>query len=624
MNKMVSIVVPVFNEEDSIEGLLKALKECLVKDRIPFEVIFVDDGSMDRSWSIIEALSREYEEVKGLKLSRNVGQHNACIAGFVSCEGEYVITIDADLQDNPDIVPRIYEKLKLEYDIVGCRRILRRDSVLRRFVSFLMHFTLRHFTILRNVPTKDFPDFGCMLRGYKRWVVENVIELGGKSVYIPTFVSLVGGKFCEIEIRHESRVKGRSKYGIRKLLSLYFDMITDITLFPIQFIGFLGIILSFAGFSLGVVIFLRRIFIGPEVEGVFTLFAFLFVFTGVLLISVGLIGEYVGRIYREVNKSPRFVVKEKTGFQKGFHIGVFAYSEVGYTCLEKLIGMGEDVVFVVTHSDNKNENIWFRSVGELAHRHNIPLLKPENINEEKFIRIISSLKPDVIFSFYFRKIFGKQLLKVSPLGSINLHGSLLPAYRGRAPVNWAIINGEKETGITFHYMTEKVDGGPIIVQKKITIENKDTGLSLTKKVAIEGAGMLNEIVEGLRKNDLRVISQDESKTSYFGKRTPEMGRIEWSWSNEKIYNYTRALAYPFPGAFFIADGKKCILLKGLIKECKSQAEPGIVVEISKSAMVVKTGKGCFSISEVKVEGRRFSPEEFALNLQLHVGDSLGG
>lgn len=624
MNKMISIVVPVFNEEDSLEGLLKAIKDSLDEKSISFEVIFVDDGSSDRSWSIIETLSRRFEEVRGLKLSRNVGQHNAIIAGFENSIGTYVVTIDADMQDNPDVLPRIYEKLKSGFDIVGCRRKVRRDNFLRRFLSFVMHYTIRHFTKLGRVSTREFTDFGCMLRGYRRWVVEKVIELGGKSVYIPTFAALIGGDFCEIEIEHVTRVKGKSKYGISRLLSLYFDMITDISLLPVQVISLLGILLSFAGFALGVIIFLRRIFIGPEVEGVFTLFAFLFVFTGVLLISVGLIGEYVGRIYKEVNKKPRFIVTEKSGFRKGLRIGVFAYSEVGYSCLEQLIRMGEDIVFVVTHRDNKNENIWFRSVGELAHKFNIPLLKPESIKEGKFINVISSFKPDVILSFYFRKIFSEELVSIPSLGCINLHGSLLPTYRGMAPVNWAIINGGKETGVTFHYMTQKVDAGPIIVQKRIKIENDDTGLSLTKKIASCGAKLLEDVVEGLNKQNLRSTLQDETKATYFGKRTPSMGEIDWQWDNEKIYNYVRALTSPFPGAFFVLEDKKCIIWRGEKKECGNREPPGTIVGISRDSVIVKTGSGCFRITEVEIDGERLNPEGFVKHLKLKKGNSLGG
>lgn len=621
---MVSIVVPVFNEEGSLEGLFKAIKNSLEKKNIPFEVIFVDDGSGDRSWFVIENLSKKFKEVKGLKLSRNVGQHNAIFAGFENAKGKYVITIDADMQDNPEVIPRIYERLESGFDIVGSRRKTRRDSVFRHILSFLMHYTIRHFTKLGKNSKMGFTDFGCMLRGYRKWVIERIIESSGKSLYIPTFASLLGGKLSEIEVEHRKRKRGQSKYGIKKLLSLYFDMITDISLFPIQIISFSGILLSIVGFVLGIVIFLRRIFIGPEVEGVFTLFAFLFVFSGVLLISVGLIGEYVGRIYREVSKRPRFIVTKKSGFKRGLRIGVFAYSEVGYSCLEELIRMGEDIVFVVTHEDSKDENIWFGNVGELAHRFNIPVLKPVSIDEERFINVISSFQPDVIFSFYFRKIFGKRLLSIPPLGCINLHGSLLPAYRGRAPVNWEIINGVKETGVTFHYMTEEVDAGPIIVQKRLKIEDDDTGLSLTKKIASSGTTLLKKIVGSLHEGNLSSTPQDESKVTYYGKRTPSMGRIDWYWDNGKVYNYVRALTHPFPGAFFMWNNKKCIIWRGERRECESKETPGTIVGIHKGSILLKTGRGCFNISELEIDGKRFTPEEFVEYFRLKEGDILGG
>ncbi len=624
MSRMVTIVVPVFNEEGSIEDLFKAIKDTLNRRNISFEVLFVDDGSSDKSWTVIENLSRKFEEAKGLKLSSNVGQHNACIAGFENSKGEYVITIDADMQDNPDVLPLIYAKLEAGFDVVGCRRRLRRDSLVRRFLSLLTHFTICHFTKLGKVSTQGFTDFGCMLRGYRRWVVEKVMELGSKSVYIPTFATLIGGSFCEIDIEHRNRLKGKSKYGIRKLLKLYFDMITDISLYPIHIISFFGILLSFVGFALGVIIFLRRFLIGPEVEGVFTLFAFLFVFFGVLLIAVGLIGEYVGRIYKEVNKSPRYIVKEKFGFKKGLRIGVFAYSEVGYTCLDKLIKMGEDIRFVVTHEDKENENIWFSSVSELAHKHNIPLLRPENIQEESFIEVISSFNPDVIFSFYFRMIFGRELLSIPLHGCINLHGSLLPAYRGRAPVNWAIINGDKETGITFHYMTEKVDAGPIISQESIKIQSDETGLSLTKKIASCGAELLAEIITGLHQQNLSSTQQDESKATYFNKRTPSMGKIDWKWESVKISNFVRALTRPFPGAFFVLNDKKCLIWKGQERDYENDEFPGSIISINKDSLDVRTGSGCYRITQIEIEEKCFTPRGFAEYFQLKKGDALGG
>jgi undecaprenyl-phosphate 4-deoxy-4-formamido-L-arabinose transferase len=587
--RKLSVVVPVYNEEKILDELFESIRKVLDEASISFEVIFVDDGSNDRSWAHIAMLSAQYAHVKGLKLTSNVGQHNAIIAGFSYAEGHYIITIDADLQDSPAALPKICQRLDAGYDMVGCKRVVRKDSLLRRSLSWLMHFTIRHFSRLSMVSSNRITDYGCMLRGYQRWVVERVIESGGKSIYIPTFAATIGGKVCEIEIEHTSREKGRSKYGFRDLLNLYFDMITDVSLFPIQLISFAGMVLSFAGFALGIVIFIRRIFIGPEVEGVFTLFAFLFIFSGVLLVSVGLIGEYVGRIYREVNRAPRFIVKERTGFREGLRIGVCAYSEVGFVCLKQLIDSGEEVVFVVTHAESKDENIWFRSVAELAHAHHIPVFIPQDVNEREFIDAISALKPDVIFSFYFRKIFGKELRAVPPKGCINLHGSLLPRYRGRAPINWVLLNGEKETGITFHYMTGKVDGGPIVAQQKISIEPGETARSLTDKVAVSGAKLLTKLVAILHQGKPKGIVQDEEKASYFGERTPDMGKIEWDWSSERIDNYVRALAEPFPGAFFPLRSKTCVITRGKPAACVASEKGGSTQNLQVDDTLVKFG-----------------------------------
>lgn len=587
--KQLSIVVPVFNEEDILEEFCAAIREVLDGAGFSYEIIFVDDGSTDGSWSHITKLSLQHAHIRGVKLTSNVGQHNAIMAGFSSAQGKYIITIDADLQDSPSVLPIMYKRLDAGFDMVGCRRIARQDSMLRKALSRLMHFTVRHFSRLNRISPQQFSDFGCMLRGYRRWVVERLLEAGGKSIYIPTFAATLGGKICEIDIEHTGREKGASKYSLRDLVSLYFDMITDVSLFPIQLISLAGIVLSLAGFGLAVVIFIRRIFIGPEVEGVFTLFAFLFIFTGVLLVSVGLIGEYVGRIYREVNRAPRFIVKERAGFREGLRIGVFAYSEVGYRCLKRLIEAGEDVIFVVTHRDHPDEHIWFRSVGELAHRHHIPVFIPEDINAGAFIEAISALAPDVVFSLYFRRIFGKELLAIPSKGCINLHGSLLPRYRGRAPVNWVLINGEKETGVTLHFMTEKVDAGPIVAQQKIPIDPAETALTLTKKVAEAGAQLLLKLVTVLHRGRPKAIAQDAEQASYFGKRTPEMGKIDWAWSSQKIDNYVRALAEPFPGAFFQFKGKTCIIARGNSASCTVVQENSTTGDIRVDETLVRFG-----------------------------------
>jgi|GEM_PF-133928 len=619
---MVSIIVPVFNEEDCLLALFESVKIEMDKKNIPFELIVVDDGSTDGSWEKILGISEKDKRIKGFRLSRNVGQHNAIFAGFENASGEYVLTIDADMQGAPGMLPELCDKLSAGYDIVGCKRKNRQDTFFRRFASCLMHFSLRHFVRVGEIPRKGFSDYGCMLRGYRSWVIDEIIKSGGKSIYLPTFATLIGGKFCEIEIEYRTRKKGRSKYSIRKLTGLYFDMIADISLFPVQSISLLGILFSIAGFVLGFVILFRRIFIGPEVEGVFTLFAFLFILAGVLLVSVGIIGEYIGRIYREVSRKPRFVVKENTCIAKHLRIGVFAYSEVGYVCLKTLIDMGENIPFVVTHKDSEDENIWFKSVSELAERHGIPVIKPNNVNEPKFVKLISSVKPDVMFSLYYRLIFGRKLLSVPALGCINLHGSLLPKYRGCAPVNWAIINGEQETGVTAHYMINKVDAGPIIFKKRIKIEKNDTGISVTQKVAAVGAEIIEEVVKHLKEGNLNAVPQNESESTYFGKRTPAMGHIKWQWSSEKIRNYIRALKYPMPGAFFIEDKRKCIILDGTPKRSDNDS-PGEIVSINDKSIVVGTGKGYFSVNALMIEGKIVKPGKFAELFKLKEGDILG-
>ena len=248
---------------------------------------------------------------------------------------------------------------------------------------------------------------------------------------------------------------------------------------------------------------------------------------------------------------------------------VFAYHNVGVRCLSVLLAHGVDVALVVTHRDNPKEAIWFDSVAELAELHGIPTITPDNPNTPEVMAQIRALQPDFFFSFYYREMLKRELLEIPKRGALNMHGSLLPEYRGRVPVNWAIIHGETETGSTLHYMTEKPDNGDIVAQQAVPILPNDTALQVFQKVTVAAEMALNACLPDLLAGRAKAVKQDLSKGGYFGGRKAEDGVIDWSQSAQTIHNLVRAVAPPYPGATTQLMGKPMRILQTLVTKCGS-------------------------------------------------------
>ena len=304
----ISVVIPVFNEEDNLRELGERLIHTLTTMGRPYEIIFVDDGSTDGSWELLADLNRHYpQNIRALQFHRNFGQHQAIFAGFQAARGQVMVTLDADLQNPPEEIPRLVAKLEEGYDTVGGWREDRRDSIFRRLPSQLVNYVMSRVTGVK------LRDYGCMLRAYRRSVVDSINQCQESSSFIPALANLFAQRVAEIPVGHAERERGKSKYGIFKLLRLNFDLMTGFSNLPIHLVGFMGVSIAFLGLLFGFMLIIRRIFVGPEVEGVFTLFAILFVFVGLNTLGLALIGEYVGRIYREVRGRPRFVVRQTLG-----------------------------------------------------------------------------------------------------------------------------------------------------------------------------------------------------------------------------------------------------------------------------------------------------------------------
>ncbi len=309
-NLSVSVVAPVFNEEKALEEFVSRTLTVLKTLPCVSELILVDDGSRDRSPEIIAHAARAHPgEVVGVLLNRNYGQHAAVMAGFAQAKGELVITLDSDLQNPPEEIPRLIEKAQEGYEVVGSIRLRRQDTGYRKFFSRIVN------RVTAKVTGVDMKDYGCMLRAYRRNVVDAMLECTEHSTFIPVLANAFAHRTTEIEVRHTERSAGESKYNPWKLVNLQFDLLTSMTTFPLRLLSIIGAVVSFLGIGFGAFLIIMRLIIGPEwaVEGVFTLFAVLFFFVGAQFIAMGLLGEYIGRIYKDVRGRPRYFVRETVG-----------------------------------------------------------------------------------------------------------------------------------------------------------------------------------------------------------------------------------------------------------------------------------------------------------------------
>jgi len=294
---------------------------------------------------------------------------------------------------------------------------------------------------------------------------------------------------------------------------------------------------------------------------------------------------------------------------------VFAYHNVGVRCLSVLLAHGVEVPLVVTHTDNPNENVWFGSVAELAALHDIPVITPDDPNAPEVIAQVQAARPDFLFSFYYRNMLQKTLLDIPTRGAFNMHGSLLPQYRGRVPVNWAIIKGERETGSTLHVMNEKPDNGAIVDQQAVPILPDDTALEVFHKVTCAAEVALNRCLPGLLAGTAQLTPQDLSLGGYFGGRRAEDGRIDWSHSAREIHNLVRAVAPPYPGAFSRLDGKPLRIFRTLV-------EPDLAARVAYPAFYGENGRCYAACGDGKVlrvlafelDGVNVEPAAFAAAL----------
>lgn len=300
-----SIVIPVHNEQEMLEELYRRLTNALDTLGKSYEIILTNDGSTDRSSDILKELhARRPSQIRVIEFNGNFGQHMAIMAGFERVRGEIVITMDADLQNPPEDIGKLVAAIEAGHDVVNTHRLNRQDSWWRLTVS-RWHNKIRAWML----PKLKMEDEGCMLRAYRRNIVDLMASTGEASTFIPALALNYATNPTEVGVGHAEREAGESSYNFYKLIRYNFDLITGFSLFPLQVFTMLGMLISALSFTFVVFLLLRRIIVGPEVEGVFTLFAIMFFLIGIVLLGLGVTGEYIGRIYQEVRKRPRFVVR---------------------------------------------------------------------------------------------------------------------------------------------------------------------------------------------------------------------------------------------------------------------------------------------------------------------------
>lgn len=306
---------------------------------------------------------------------------------------------------------------------------------------------------------------------------------------------------------------------------------------------------------------------------------------------------------------------------------IFGYHDIGYVCLKELLDAGADVCLVVTHADSPNETIWFRSVRDLARERGVPVIEPADVNAPEIVEKVRRIGPDIIFSFYFRQMVKQELLDIPRVGAFNLHGSLLPRYRGRCPVNWVLVRGETETGMTLHRMELKPDRGAIVAQRRVPIEFSDGARTLFDRMTAAAAVLMRETWPLILKGRFSETPQDQRLATYFGGRSRKDGLIDWSKPATEIYNLVRAVTHPYPGAFSPCAGGTLLVWWAEPDETAPTggAAPGTVLPSRiPGALEIATGRGILRVTRAQREGGETAEGGFvARTIGVSPGTILG-
>lgn len=307
-----SVVIPVYNEELNLPTLFARLYPVLDALGRTYEIIFTNDGSADRSFALLKAQHDARPDVtRVIDFNANYGQHMAIMAAFERVRGSIILTLDADLQNPPEEIPKLLEKMDAGHDYVGGYRLQRHDSLFRKYASRFVNLVRKRTT---NI---EMTDQGCMLRAYSRSIIDAIVRSGAINTFIPALAYSYSGNPTEVGVRHEERHAGVSNYSLYKLIRLNFDLITGFSLAPLQYFTMFAGLCAGGSFLLVLILAYRRLFLGAEAEGIFTLFGVVFFLLSVSMVGIGLIGEYVGRTYQVVRARQRYFVKEILEVREG-------------------------------------------------------------------------------------------------------------------------------------------------------------------------------------------------------------------------------------------------------------------------------------------------------------------
>jgi len=299
-----SVIIPVYNEEAGLHTLFDRLYPALDKLGVSYEVVFINDGSRDRSAALLrEQFEKRPEVTRVVLFNGNFGQHMAILAGFEHCQGKRVITLDADLQNPPEEISKLLAKMDEGHDYVGSIRRMRRDSLWRHLASRAMN------RLRERITRVHMTDQGCMLRAYDRGIIDAINSCREVNTFVPALAYTFATNPTEVVVEHEERAAGTTHYSLYSLIRLNFDLMTGFSVVPLQMFSLAGIVIALLSALFFVFLLVRRFIVGPEAEGLFTLFAILFFLIGIALFGIGLLGEYVGRIYQQVRHRPRYLVQ---------------------------------------------------------------------------------------------------------------------------------------------------------------------------------------------------------------------------------------------------------------------------------------------------------------------------
>lgn len=303
---------------------------------------------------------------------------------------------------------------------------------------------------------------------------------------------------------------------------------------------------------------------------------------------------------------------------------MFGYHTFGARALGALLGRGEAVAALVTHADEPSERAWFESAADVARAHGVPVLTPRSPNDPDVVARLAAFAPDVVLSVWYRRLLGEALLALPRVAALNLHGSLLPAYRGRAPLNWVLVNGETRTGVTLHHMTVEADAGDIVAQTPIEIEPDDTALTLYDRMVKIGVDLLLQSYPAVLAGTAPRRPQDHARATVVGRRRPEDGRVAWTWPARRIANMVRAVTHPFPGAFVGDENRRLYVWEAAIADGGGPAPAGTIVDIeSVDGVRVTTADGALRLLRVQEEGGPEEPApDWARRHGLQPGDRM--